>query len=153
MASSNFTARLGLSNWSGDDSPKRADFVSDNNIIDEKLGTHLSNTSIHMTSAEKTKALNPSETLVYAGTGEESRTISGATSQPKFAVVYKKHVPMAELKDGVLTVNFAFGSYSGGSTPGLSVTSTGIIVKKETADGVTVDLNEEGAQYAAVIVK
>ena len=34
MASSSFTTHLGLCNWDASDRPKRADFVSDNNILD-----------------------------------------------------------------------------------------------------------------------
>ena len=41
MASSQFTTNLGLCNWLESDRPKRADFVSDNGIIDSVLGGHL----------------------------------------------------------------------------------------------------------------
>ena len=43
MPSSAKTEKLGLNNWAGADTPKRADFNQDNRILDEKLGGHLEN--------------------------------------------------------------------------------------------------------------
>ena len=48
MASSSFTKNLGLCSWSETDRPKRIDFVTDNLLIDEKLGEHLADSDIHI---------------------------------------------------------------------------------------------------------
>ena len=48
MASSNYTPNLHLSAWNASDRPKRADFVSDNTIIDTQLGGHIANSGIHV---------------------------------------------------------------------------------------------------------
>lgn len=49
MPSSAKTEKLGLNNWAGADTPKRADFNQDNRILDEKLGGHLENEDLHVT--------------------------------------------------------------------------------------------------------
>ena len=53
MASTNKTTRLQLNSWVASDKPKMEDFNSDNAIIDQSLGTHIANTSIHVTAADK----------------------------------------------------------------------------------------------------
>ena len=59
MASSSFTTHLGLCDWAASDRPKRADFVSDNTIIDTQLGGHIANGNIHLSADEKAKLDEP----------------------------------------------------------------------------------------------
>lgn len=49
MPTENKTTNLSLNNWLATDKPKREDFVNDNNIIDTVLGTHIADTSLHIT--------------------------------------------------------------------------------------------------------
>ena len=154
MASSQFTANLGLCSWLESDRPKRADFVSDNGIIDRVLGGHVSDTDVHMSTEEKDKALTPFTGAVYAGTGAASRSID-IGYRPGFAVVYKKNAPPVEYSDGVMIVNCALCAYGHGASSGASVTLNGVTVVQQSAaqDGVRVCLNEEDCQYAVIAFK
>ena len=49
MPTENKTTNLSLNSWLATDKPKREDFVNDNNIIDTVLGTHIADTSLHIT--------------------------------------------------------------------------------------------------------
>ena len=98
MASSSFTPNLGLCAWSDTDRPKRIDFVSDNLLIDEKLGTHLADSDIHITQDEKQRMLTPYTVFEYAGNGESERAlaISGTYS---FVILYQKFYPAVTKDD------------------------------------------------------
>ena len=75
MASTNKTPNLRLNSWLDSDRPKRMDFVSDNNIIDSTLGTHLNDSTSHLTPSEKDKVDEPFEICILYGTGETSTSI------------------------------------------------------------------------------
>ena len=154
MASSNYTSNLHLCAWEEGDRPKRADFVSDNNIIDTQLGSHLSNDDIHVTSDEKAKINNPFGYALYVGSGEAERTIT-LGFLPKFAIIFKRGVPPTAYVNGVNVVNSGYAVYGSGGTAGMSIGSTGIVVHETpaTSDEVRVSLNEEGAQYTMVAFK
>ena len=154
MASSQFTANLGLCSWLASDRPKRADFVSDNGIIDRVLGNHVNDTDAHMSQQEKEKALQPYTSVIYAGSGTASRSIE-IGYRPGFAIVYKKNAPPIEYRSGVTIVNCAVCCYGHGSTSGAGVNSSGVTVVQQSAaqDGVRVSLNEEDCQYAVIAFK
>ena len=151
MASSSFTPNLGLSNWSESDRPQRADFVSDNTIIDDALGGHIADTDIHLTAAQKAFVLAPYGTYVYAGTGEASRSITlGYT--PKFVFVFKRSAPLTVVSGGVTVVNAAMGAYGNGASSGVAVTSSGVVIthEAEAANGKRLALNDNGSQYTII---
>lgn len=153
MASSGHTPHLGLCQWASSDKPKRADFVSDNSIIDSALGGHIANTAIHLTAAEKAKLSESFVVRAYAGTGASSQAIS-VDFQPKFALVYKKNAPPVSYSSGNIIVNAAVGAYGFGGSQGLTVSSSGITVSQSSAaGGVAVNLNENEEQYVAIIFK
>ena len=154
MASSNFTSNLHLSAWTGSDRPKRADFVSDNNIIDTQLGGHIADSAIHVTSDEKARISQPYEVKIYSGSGESERTISlGFT--PKFVIVFRRGVPPAAYSSGANVVYSGYACYGHGSTTGLVINSSGVVVTETSvnADGVRVSLNESGSQYTLIAFK
>ena len=154
MASSTFTTRLGLCKWADSDRPKRADFVSDNTIIDNVLGGHVNNSAVHMSTQEKEKALEPYSSIIYTGTGTAERTLA-ADFRPTFAMVYKKNAPPSEYSDGVNVVNCGFALYTHGGTSGVSISSSGVTVTQEqtASNGKRISLNEVGCQYVMVIFK
>ncbi|MBQ3417420.1 MAG: hypothetical protein IJH32_06270 [Ruminococcus sp.] len=153
MASTNHTPNLGLCQWAASDKPKRADFVSDNSIIDTALGGHIANAALHLTASEKAKLNESFVVRAYAGTGESSRAIT-VDFQPTLALVYKKNAPPVSYSSGNILVNFAVAAYGFGGSSGLSVTSTGITVSQASVTGgVGVDLNVNEEQYVAVIFK
>lgn len=154
MSSSRFTANLGLCDWTENDRPKRADFVSDNSIIDSALGGHIADSAVHMSAEEKAKALGPFETLIYGGTGESTRTIVTGF-RPSFAAVFKKEAPPMQYSGGVNVVNSGCASFVDGGTAGVSISRTGVVVTQDAAavNGVRVSLNETGCQYAVIAFK
>ena len=154
MASSNFTANLHLSDWAAGDRPKRADFVSDNQIIDSALGGHLANSTAHLTAAEKSKLGEPFVFRLYAGNGSESRSID-LGFQPKIVIVFKLGVAPVLLENGVTDVNCAVAAYGYSNTTGLILSQSGFSVSQVAvnADGVKVNLNENGAQYTVIAFK
>ena len=154
MASSNFTTRLGLCSWAASDRPKRADFVSDNNIIDNLLGGHINNTALHMSAAEKDKAIYPFENVVYSGSGDATRNIS-IGYRPTAVIVFKKNSPTGEYDDGVNIINSAVAAYGVGASSGISINSDGITVQQESAasNGKRISLNEQGCQYGVIAFK
>lgn len=153
MATSNYTPNLHLNAWEETDRPKRADFVSDNQIIDTQLGGHLANTAIHLTAAEKAKLTEPFVFSIYAGSGEAQRTIA-LDFQPKMVLVFKRGVPFVTYSNGVNTVNAACAVYGHGASAGISITSSGVLVSESAAsDGIKVSLNQSGYQYTMIAFK
>lgn len=154
MASSNYTTNLHLNAWTDSDRPKRADFVSDNSIIDTQLGGHILNSAIHLTASEKDKVDEPFVFRLYAGSGEAERTIS-LNFTPKFVMAFKRGVPPVEYSNGVNTVNSAYASYGHGSTVGISLSSSGVTVSESSSavNGIKVSLNESGSQYTMIAFK
>lgn len=154
MASSSFTPNLGLSNWAAGDRPKRADFVSDNGIIDTTLGGHIADTAKHLTAGEKSWLQTPYTAIAYSGNGSAARAVT-AGFQPKAAIVYTKNAPLVEYGGGIMIAHAAVSYYGMGGSAGLSITSTGISVKQESTatDGVRANLNETDVQYVAILFK
>lgn len=154
MASSSYTANLGLCNWTENDRPKRADFISDNGIIDSVLGGHVLDQSVHMSAAEKSKALTPFESFLYAGTGESSRSVA-MTFQPSFAIVFKRNEAPVAYTGGVTVVNSGVAYYGHGGTAGVSIGTNSVVVQQEATavNGRRVSLNEEDCQYTLIVFK
>ena len=154
MASSGFTSNLGLCDWASTDRPKRADFVSDNHILDSTVGGHIADTTKHLTAAEKQQALQPYTTMIYAGDGTDNRSLT-ADFAPKLVMVFKKNAALMTYENGVMIVNAAAAAYGSGGSEGVSVSSTGFVVRQQSAasDGRRLSLNETGCQYLAVVFR
>lgn len=154
MASSNFTTNLGLCDWAANDRPKRADFVSDNHIIDNTLGGHIADTTMHLTASEKQKALSPYTTMIYAGTGADNRSIT-TDFAPKMVMVYKKNAAPTAIENGTAVINSGAAAYGHGGSGGLSVSATGFVVRQQSTaeDGMRYSLNESGCQYFAIVFR
>lgn len=151
MATSNYTPNLHLSAWADSDRPKRADFVSDNTIIDTQLGGHIANSGIHLTAQEKAKISEPYVSLIYSGTGESTHSFT-LEFQPKAVFVYRRGVPFVKYSGGVNYVYAASGYFGHGASVGISITTNGVTVSQsaEASDGVKVCLNESGCQYTII---
>lgn len=151
MATSRYTTNLHLSAWEESDRPKRADFVSDNEIIDRELGGHLADDTVHLTAAEKQKIDEPYVCIAYAGSGESTRTLTVGFT-PKIAIVYKRGVPPVTVSSGVTVVNSAAAYYGHGGSAGIAISSQGVAVQQASSatDGVRNNLNESGSQYALI---
>ncbi len=154
MASSSFTSNLGLCNWAADDRPKRADFVSDNQIIDTALGGHIADAGIHLTQAEKEKALVPYISMVYAGNGEDNRAVITSFA-PKFVMVFKRYSGFTSYENGITVIHAGAAAYGNGGTEGVSINSSGFTVRQQNTavNGRRISLNENDCQYMAVLFK
>lgn len=155
MASSSFTPNLGLCAWSDTDRPKRIDFVSDNLLIDEKLGTHLADSDIHITQDEKQRMLTPYTVFEYAGNGESERAlaISGTYS---FVILYQKFYPaVTKDDDGNFVSHLCFAGRLFGSGGEVTLQSDKLIVTQDSTatDGVKNNFNENHGQYVALLFK
>lgn len=155
MASTSYTKNLGLCAWQSTDRPKRIDFVNDNSIIDEKLGEHLNNTYIHVTTEEKDKFSNPYTVFTYAGDGAASRTFALSDSYT-FAIVFQKFYPPTRVtSNNIVISHFAVVGYLFGSSANITLKSDSIVVTQDTTatDGVMNNFNENGGQYVVLLFK
>ncbi|MBQ8539018.1 MAG: hypothetical protein IJ433_05150 [Ruminococcus sp.] len=155
MASSSYTKKLGLCQWSESDRPKRIDFVNDNAIIDEKLGEHLINTNIHVTAEEKIRFANPYTVFSYAGDGASTKTFA-LDDNYTFAIVFQKFYPSVEIEsNSVVVTRFAIAGRVFGSSTGVTLTSNSLIVTQDAnaTDGVKNNFNEAQGQYVALLFR
>ena len=150
MASSNYTTNLSLCAWTENDRPKRADFVSDNAIIDAQLGGHLANAGIHMTADEKQKLAAPFVLKTYSGSGESSRT-NILDFAPKLVIIYKRNTPPVMVENGVTVVNCGCSGYGASGTGGVSISGSNVTVSETAAaSGSRISLNSSGSQYTVI---
>ncbi|MCQ4021537.1 MULTISPECIES: hypothetical protein [unclassified Ruminococcus] len=148
MASTNKTEHLGLNQWIGSDHPTRTDFVQDNSIIDNAVGTHCADANIHLTSAEKARVSNPVTIKQYSGTGATSITVNFAF-EPKLVLVQKKNSPPVSYSSSGVVINSGFVTPGYGGTQGLSLMSGVLTLSYATAmtNGARANFNEENAAY------
>lgn len=155
MSASSHTENLGLCSWSESDKPKRLDFVTDNLIIDEKLGEHLSDSDSHVTKEEKERFLTPYTVVEYAGDGQSQRSIS-VPQVFSFVVLYQKFYPaVTKDDDGNIVSHSGFAGRLFGSGPELKLTNSAINVTQDSVatDGVKYNFNENNGQYIAILFK
>ena len=151
MASTNKTEHLALNAWVESDRPQRNDFNSDNSIIDNALGKHLENDTIHLSSVEKTRISTPFTAVSYVGTGEESLKVT-LPLVAQAVLVYREDSPFT-VYDSANAVNKVYGAvaFSGaGATAGVTLSGNGYVTVTQSAtasNGVKNCLNESGGQY------
>lgn len=150
MASSFKTENFSLNNWAGTDKPQRADFNSDNSIIDAVLHEHITDMSLHTTPEDKRQ----NETFAYLGNGAATQTLTFDFA-PDAVIVMALNKGIAEYKNSVVK------SYAGmaGSTmasSGISVSGKNVTVKQEssyTGASSLQCLNETGITYLIIALR
>ena len=155
MAATSHTPNLGLCSWSDSDKPKRLDFVTDNLLIDEKLGTHLSDPDIHVTKQEKERFSTPFSVVEYAGDGKNQRSIS-VSGEYSFVIVYQKFYPaVTKDNDGNIVSHLGFAGRLFGSGSEITLSNSAITVTQDSTatDGVKYNFNESNGQYVAILFK
>lgn len=155
MAATSYTPNLGLCQWEPADRPKRIDFVNDNSIIDTKLGEHLANKGMHLTTQEKEKFNSPYRVITYAGDGASSKTISLDISYT-FAIVFQKYYPPVETDTyGNSVLHMAIVGREFGSNSTIVLKSNSIVVTQDTtaSDGVINNFNENEGQYVIILFR
>ncbi len=155
MSSTNKTPNLELNNWVGSDIPKREDFNEDNNILDWTIGSHLDNTTMHTTAAEKTKINSPFVITAYTGNGSSSRQITITSEfEPKWGLVFKTgYTPQIMDIDNRTEYNY-FGIFTqNGSNIGLSLSGKKLTVQQSATSVLGNEIrsyNENGSSYIII---
>ena len=153
MPSTEKTPNLGLNSWLADDKPKRVDFVEDNNIIDEKLGGHLSDSSAHLSESDREKLSSPVYKTSYSGTGTATKNIT-LPCQPSWAVVYKRYSGFCNYDTDISAekINGAFFSSDIADDDCGGIKNSVLTVKQSTSaqDDVFYNLNEQYGQYVVL---
>lgn len=153
MASTNKTPNLRLNNWLENDKPKRADFVSDNSIIDNVLGTHINDNDLHLTLSEKSRISAPYKISLEYGTGESSTSYNPGFV-PAMAVIFKVNSALQSSVSNYAVMNFAVVTPKG-STGGASITGAALTVRQTSSaeNGVLYNLNELNTAYVIIYFK
>ena len=156
MASKNKSEKLKLNLWAETDRPQRADFNSDNMIIDAALGEHLENDQLHLTAEEKARAAIPLASTAYQGNGEASRAVN-LPVDALAVMVYCEGMPFAIYDKSVEALRNYSGFYmfGAGSSAGVSVQNKTLVVTQDTQSKGSVMncFNESGKQYRVVVIK
>lgn len=149
MPSSNKTANLNLNQWAETDKPTRADFVSDNSIIDNVVSGHTSDSSIHLNAVEKLRVSSPYLIKLIQGTGESSRAVS-LEFVPQMVICFALELSPIELSSGKVTVNWGIGVRNYGGSGGCEVSDSAVVITQGTQGGVNYNLNNSDVQYVVV---
>lgn len=153
MASTNKTPNLRLNRWLDSDRPKRMDFVSDNNIIDSVLGTHLNDSTSHLTPSEKDKVDEPFEICILYGTGESSTYLT-LDFNPSFVMAFKMGSPACEYAGSRNVINTAYASRIGTSL-GISISNNQVTFYQGSVPDTNYynNMNKDNAQYVVIAFK
>ncbi len=153
MASTNRTPNLGLSSWLESDRPKRVDFVSDNSIIDSVLGTHISDSTSHLTQSEKNKVSEPFTVTTAYGTGESSTSIR-FDFEPSLVIAFKKNSPFSEYTSTKNRINSAIATRRG-ATGGIALSNDLVTLYQGDVPDTSYynNMNEQYAQYVVIAFK
>ena len=156
MPTENKTVNLQLNSWLGTDKPQRADFVSDNTIIDTVLGEHLSDLTMHLSEDDRTLLTAPFKVGVIAGDGNTSKDHT-LDFYPRIVFVFLKNAPFVEFDatNGYTICNSAIVTSAGGSSCGADLFLDTLTLSQSTAasDGRFFNLNKNGAQYVYIAFK
>lgn len=152
MAATNRTPNLGLNSWLDTDRPKRTDFVSDNNIIDSFLGTHLSDSTAHLTQSEKDKVGEPFKVSVLYGTGET--TSLRYDFNPSFVIAFRIDAPTFEYTNSKNMINSAYASTRGASM-GMAISGNTVFFYQGAIPDTDYynNMSEEHSQYIVIAFK
>ena len=153
MASTNKTPNLRLNRWLDTDRTKRMDFVSDNNIIDAALGTHLNDSASHLTPSEKDKVDEPFEICILYGTGESSTSLT-FDFNPSFVLAYKISAPACEYANSKNVVNTAYATRRGTSS-GISLSNNQVTFYQGNVPDTNYynNMNKNNSQYVVIAFK
>lgn len=143
MSSSNRTETIGLNSWLGSDRPERADFNSDNEIIDSVFAEHFED-DCHISDEERAKWNSPYFTDTYFGDASQTRTIQTACPfTPSWGIVFRVGAMPAttDFSNSRNLNHFAIASQNG-SMAGISLSGTSLTVRQS---GSALSANEYAA--------
>lgn len=124
MAATNHSKNLGLSLWEKTDRPEWADFLQDNQKLEQLAGGHIANNGLHLTASEKQFLAQRAAVLTYTGNGTGSVNVTLPFLPRKLTVLAQGKPPMAPRTDGGWDVFFeqwVSGEKTSYSTGGIAV--------------------------------
>ena len=157
MSSNSKTPNLNLNIWAGSDKPKRVDFNYDNETLDTVIGSHLSDTDIHITNEEREKISSPYFFGYYIGDGANTRVIH-LDFTPSFLIVFANGVPMSVYDNtndkvysfgGIATSLYASAGIFLGENKFTVTESTGV----PTVNNYYPRMNTSGYRYQYIALK
>lgn len=155
MPSTNKTTNLSLNSWVSTDKPKMADFNSDNAKIDAAVGSHINDTSKHLSTSDRTILENQVDKGNFTGSGSPNGTLT-LNFSPKAVFVYMKGKPLSEYdpSNNCTLCNAAVVTASGASA-GIALSgSTVTLSQSQTAsDGVFLNLYKSNTQYGYIALR
>ena len=100
MAASSTSTVLGLSLWAQTDCPEWADFLQDNQKLEQLAGGHISNSGLYLAAEEKQFLAQRGTVLTYTGTGSGAASVTLPFSPRKITVFAQGKPPVAPRADG-----------------------------------------------------
>lgn len=160
MAATYHTTHLGLSLWAQTDCPQWADFLQDNQKLDQQVGGHIQDSALHLTAEEKQYLSQRSASVTYTGTGSSTQSVTLPFLPRKLTVLAQGKPPMAPRSDGgwdVYMETWVAGEEAAASgTGGITVAADTLAAR--FAEGafsgessVYHALNRSGVTYVAVL--
>ena len=129
MAASSTSTVLGLSLWAQTDCPEWADFLQDNQKLEQLAGGHISNAALHLTAEEKQFLSQRTALMSYVGTGSGAASVTLPFSPRKITVFAQGKPLMAPRADGgwdVFSQVWLSGEEAAYGTGGITVTGEGL---------------------------
>ncbi len=146
MPSTNKTEKLRLNCWTENDRPTRVDFINDNIIIDNMLGTHLESGTLHLSAEEKARVQSPYSFRIIQGTGEETRNIS-FDFEPKMVIMIAAGKDAFEISNGEIKLNQCIAVNGYGSSKKCLLSGSTFTFYQKTEGAVIYNFNNIENQY------
>ena len=159
MAATNHSTNLGLSLWEQTDRPEWADFLQDNQKLEQLAGGHIVNDGIHVTAEEKQFLTQRTAVLTYTGDGAGSVNVTLPFLPRRLTVMAQGKPPMAPRTDGGWDVFFeqwVSGEEASYSTGGITIaadTLTATMLESAFAEESQLyhALNRSGITYVVTV--
>ena len=147
MSSTNKTQHLKLNQWIATDRPIRMDYVEDNRIIDEILGGHINNNTIHLNGFLNERLNTPYVSRMYGGTGDAQLSLT-FDFDVNYAIVFALNKPFVSVENSKTYVNSGVSCKSG-SSQGVAISGKKVIVSQQSDTSLKEisNLNKQGVMY------
>ncbi|MCL2056660.1 MAG: hypothetical protein FWH02_05510 [Oscillospiraceae bacterium] len=170
MPSSTKTPALNLNKWLGMDKPKKDDFNSDNQKLDDAaiemdsrvsaldtlLTGHTGNIGAHVTPEEKASWGSGFTIGTYQGDNAASRRIELGFA-PRFGILFAAGASVVRVHMDTVNCNINSGYFSQqGCCEGISTDASGLTVSHHAnarPNGHTLKLNDSGVTYVYIVWK
>lgn len=123
-------------------------------FLDKELlcGSHIRNTTIHVTGTDKLKWNEPFITGMYFGDGESAQSIQ-LGFKPSFVIVFAAGYPAVRVNFTNSTAKTYQAMSIESTTTGIVITTNGFKTQSGTAGGSTLALNDLGMSYNYIAFK